>query len=156
MRRLAAILLGVLVILFFVGCSYTKQEFSSTLHEEAVVTETVYTPSRHNTEVGLKAFDLAGPISMDYGGNVGLNLGNGLQVSSVTVPEKFAVVFTCQHGQFIISRKSIHDRLTGHQGAKVDIAYREVYKTTYKKKDGKRQVVERVLTDYDFLDATLK
>ncbi len=152
MRRLAAILLGVLIVPFFTSWGAAARA----MDEQAVVAETVYTPSRHDTGIGLKAFDLAGPISMDYGGDIGLNLGNGLQISSVTVPEKFAVIFTCQHGQFIIGRKGIYDKFTGHQGAKVDVTYREVYKTTYKKKDGKRQVVERVLTDYDFLDATLK
>lgn len=145
------------IVLLSTGCKEIKREFSDTLHEDAVIIETVYTPSRHNAELGLTLIKTGpGPIGMDFGGNFGIVLGGGLQISSVTVPEKFAIVFKCQHGQFIITRKETYEKLKNHKGKTVDVAYREVYRTTYDTKDGEKQVVERVLVDYNFLTATLK
>lgn len=143
------------IVLLLIGCQEVKREFSDTLHEDAVIIETVYTPSRHNSELGLTLIK-TGPIGMDFGGNFGIRLGSGLQISSVTVPEKFAIVFKCQHGQFIITRKEVYEKLKNHKGKAVDVAYREIYRTTYETKSGKKQVVERVLVDYNFLAVTLK
>lgn len=154
MRNIATVLVCG-VVLFSSGCQEIKQEYSETLHEDAVIVEAVYTPSRHDSQVGLTAIK-TGPMGVDYGGNFGIRVGGGLQISSVTVPEKFAVVFKCQHGQFIITRKEIYEKFKDYKGKMVDVAYREVYRTTYDTKDGKKQVVERALVDYDFLDATLK
>lgn len=94
------------VVIFLAGCQEVRREYSDTLHEDAMIVETVYTPSRHDSKVGLTAFN-AGLTGVDYSGNFGIRLGGGLQISSVTVPEKFAVVFKCQHGQFIISRREV-------------------------------------------------
>ena len=140
---------------FLAGCQEVKQEFSDTLHEDAAIVEAIYTPSRHDSKVGLTAIK-TGPMGIDYGGDFGIRIGGGLQISNVTVPEKFAVVFRCQHGQFIIGRKEVYEKFKDHKGKRVDVAYREVYRTTYDTKDGKKQVVARELVDYDFLDATLK
>ena len=154
MRNMAAVLVcGVTLLL--AGCQEVEQEYSETLHEDAAIVEAVYTPSRHDSQVGLTAIK-TGPMGIDYGGNFGLRLGGGLQISRVTVPEKFAVVFKCQHGQFIISQKEVYEKFKDHKGKTVDVAYREVYRTTYDTKDGEKQVVDRALVDYDFLDATLK
>src|SRR3989344_176073 len=140
---------------FLAACQEVKQEFSDTLHEDAAIVEAVYTPSRHDSQVGLTAIK-TGPMGIDYGGNFGIRVGGGLQISSVTVPKKFAVVFKCQHGQFIISRKEVYEKFKDHKDKTVDVAYREVYRTTYDTKDGQKQVVARELVDYDFLDATFK
>jgi len=154
MRKLAIVVFSAFAILA-AGCQEIETEFSEALYEDAVVVETVYTPSRHELQPGLTAFKV-GPGGVDFGGNFGIRVGGRLQVSNVTVPEKFAVVFRCPHGQFIIKRKAVYDQLKDQKGKAVVIAYREVYRTTYDTKNGVRQVVERELADYDFLGATLK
>ena len=158
MRNFAAVFvcgIVLLVVLLSVGCQEIKQEFSNTLHEEAVVVDAVYTPPTHDSQIGLTAVKV-GPAGMDFSGDFGIRVGGGLQISDVTVPEKFAVVFKCQHGQFIITRKQVYEKFKDQKDKVVDVAYREVYRTTYETKDGKKRVVERVLVDYNFLDATLK
>lgn len=130
------------------GCGPSQQvvtEYSDILHEDAVIVETVYTPSKHTT-------GLAPTVSIDLDGDVHV----GLAVTAVTVPEKFAVVFQCPHGKFIITKKSVYDEHKDHTGKAVDVAYREQYRTTYDGSKGERELVERALVDYDFLTATLK
>lgn len=107
------------------------------LKEPAVVENLIYSPSLHSS-------DLAPTLSMS--GKV------GLAITSVSVPEKYAVVFRCQHGKFIIegvdeNHKKLWQRLTRDQ--KVIVSYKEVYYVTYKDD----VVVSRELADYDFIDA---
>lgn len=155
MRKIVVILF-IGMVLSLSGCSgEVKQEFSTTLHEDALVVDAVYTPSRHDTNLGFTAIK-AGPMGIDLSGNMGFSIGSGLQISSVEVPEKYAVVFKCQHGQFIITRKDTYMKFKDHVGKTVDVAYREVYRTTYEMKEGKKIAVDRVLIDYNFLDATLR
>lgn len=141
MRNFAAAVVCNITILL-VGCQEVKQEFSETLHEDAVIENVVYTPSKHESQIKLSA-----------GG--GIMMG-GIRIARVTVPEKFAVVFRCQHGQFIITRKEVYEKFKDHNGEMVDVAYRKVYMTTYDRKDGEKQIVANELVDYDFLDATFK
>ena len=142
-------------MILMIGCRDVRREFSDTLHEDAIVVETVHTPSRHQTGLGFTAIK-TGPFGMDFGGDFGLRIGGGMQISSTTIQEKFAVVFKCQHGKFIIHRKDVYEKLKDHTGETVVVAYREIYRTTYVMKDDKKEVVGRILMDYDFLDATLK
>ncbi len=152
------------LIIFLNGCNlpYTKMENSKVLHEPAVVSETVRSPSRHDTEIELKALNMSGrgfgSIGMDYGGNMGIGIGGGLQISSSKVPEKYGVVFKCQHGKFISEgsdnrHKDLWSRLS--EGDSVDVNYMEIYQTTYQdsNKDGTDDIIKRVLIGYDFLDA---
>jgi len=118
--------------------------------------ETVYTPSKHELGLGVTAIKIGGGLGVDFSGDLGLGIGSRLQVSSSEVPEKFAVVFKCKHGKFIVERKEIYEKLKGKDGRNVDISYTEVYRTTYEKKDGKEYVSNRVLTKYHLVDATLK
>ena len=130
------------------GCELSKHvvtEYSDILHEEAVIEETVYTPSKHST-------GLAPTVSIGMDGDIHA----GLAVTTVTVPEKFAVVFQCPHGKFIITMKSVYDEHKDDTGKTVDVAYREEYRATYDGSKGERELVERALVDYDFLAATLK
>ncbi len=155
MRRgtFAFVLVAILAV---AGCKSVKTEYSAELHEDATIVNTAFTPSRHDVGIGIKAYDVGG-ISYDYSGNPGIGLGkSGMQISSSTVPEKYAVLFQCQHGRFIIERKEIYDRFNGLEGRSVDVAYREVYQVTHEKQDGVDKVIDRVLTDFDFLNATLK
>jgi hypothetical protein len=145
----------VLATLFTVGCVDIRQEYSETIQEDAVIENVIYTPSRHETELGFTALK-SGPFGMDYGGNVGMRIGKHLQVNNVTVPEKFAVVFKCRHGQFIVGRKEVYERFKDAKGTTVEVSYREVYRTRYEKEGDTSKVVERSLVDYDFLDARHK
>ena len=102
-----------------------------------------------------------GSISMDYNGDIGIGIGSGLQISSNEVPEKYGVVFKCQHGTFTSQgsderHKELYNKLQNNQG--VDVTYKEIYRTTYDDidGDGKNDLVERVLTGFDFLDANPK
>lgn len=54
------------------------------------------------------------------------------------------------------SSSSPEEKFKNHKDKAVDVAYREIYRTTYDTKEGKKRVVERVLVDYDFLEVILK
>ncbi|MEK7614074.1 MAG: hypothetical protein AAB428_00180 [Patescibacteria group bacterium] len=153
--KLSHVALLVLAVIVFSGCKERVREKSDVLHEDAVITETVYTPSRHDLDLGITALK-TGPIGMDFSGDLGLRIGGGLQISSTTVPEKFAVVFKCKHGKFIVTRKAVYEKFKGQDGKAVDVAYRENYRATYDTVNGERKLIERVLTDFEFIDATVK
>ena len=150
------------------GCKEVKTESSNVLHEDAIVITKIYTPSRHNIDIELTAMNIMeeeeegfGSISMDYNGDIGIGIGSGLQISSNEVPEKYGVVFKCQHGTFTSQgsderHKELYNKLQNNQG--VDVTYKEIYRTTYDDidGDGKNDLVERVLTGFDFLDANPK
>lgn len=157
MKKFFAIASFVVAIVALSGCKDTRKEFSEPKHEDATIMNAVYTPSRHNTviEPSIMSSDGIG-LGLGFSGNVGLHVGMGVQITSVTVPEKFAMVFHCQHGQFIVSRREVYEKMKDWVGKKVDVEYKEVYLTTYEKKDGQTVPVSRELTDYKFIDATLK
>ncbi|MBI2633473.1 MAG: hypothetical protein HYW78_03780 [Parcubacteria group bacterium] len=140
-----------------VGCQSVVTEYSETLKEDAVILETVYTPSTHETVLEQSYGSYGSNSMIGYGSSgTGIRLGNsGLQVTEVRHPEKFAVVFKCKHGKFIISRKAIYDRFNGLDGSKVVVSYREVYKTTFDDESGQKKMISRILMDYDFIDAVL-
>ena len=147
------------------ACKDVRTEKSAVLHEDAVVAARIYTPSTHDTQIGFKAFNMvgsgAGSLSMDYDGNMGVGIGNGLQISSVTVPENYGVLFQCQHGNFTSQGPDARHQILYqqlHDGQKVDVLYQEIYQATYDdtNDDGKKELLERVLVDFDFLDAQPK
>ena len=153
-KTIIFVLLSFLIL--FSSCQHSEVEFSGILHEDAVVMDAVYTPSKHETHVGLTAFK-SGSIGMDFNGDLGVRVGSGLQISGSTIPEKFAVVFKCQHGSFIVEREELYKSLKNHIGDTVVVDYREVYKVKYEKdEEGKEKVDSRLLIDLDFLDARLK
>ncbi len=147
MRSCVLVFLCVLAI-FSLGCKEVKQEASDILHEDAVVVETVYTPSRHGSGSSF------GP-SMNMDGDIGFSFHS----VSINVPELYAVVFKCQHGKFVIEgddqrHKNLWERFS--ENDEVDVSYREIYRNIYKKVDGRKELIESVLIDYDFLDAVIK
>ncbi|MDD3487426.1 MAG: hypothetical protein PHF35_03560 [Candidatus Moranbacteria bacterium] len=153
LSRLSIVLL--LFVTWAVGCGpETKVEHSEVLHEDAVIIETVYTPSSHEPIIE-PSFGGSGMIGFGPSG-VGMRIGSGIQISSSEVPEQFAVVFRCQHGKFIVRKKAIYQKLKGHENQKVDVAYQEIYRDTYEEVNGVKKVTNRVLTGYHFIDATLK
>lgn len=105
------------------GCGET--EYSAELTEKAEIVEVVYTPAQHGSAIG---------PTFSTSGNV------GVAITSVDIPEVYAVVFQCEHGKFIIKRKDVWER--AKTGAKVTVRYREEYWVTEK---------ERRLVKYDFL-----
>ncbi len=134
------------------GCKEIKTELSDILHEDATVSDVVYIPSRHGSGSGIgPTFDMTGD------GGIGVAVTN----VDVHIPEKYAVVFKCQHGKFIVEgtdkpHKSLWEKLS--EGQEVDVSYREVYKSVYDDVDGdgEKDLVSRALIKYDFLDAKPK
>lgn len=103
-------------------------EFSNTLAEQVVVADVVYTPSRHGSGAGT-GFDTNGDIQFTS--------------TTISLPEKYAVVFKCKHGKFIVTGKELWSRLV--EGDSVTVLYREEYKVT---KDHE----SKELVGYDFLN----
>ena len=130
----------ICLTLLFSSCSIYKEEYSEVLYEPATVITAAYSPSRHNLTLM--------PVY-----NITYSKMDLVLVPSV-VPEKFSVVFQCQHAQFVVEDELVYREMALLVGKEVSVAYREVYHVVYRKND-KRElvVVERTLTDYDFLNA---
>lgn len=120
------------------GCDdMPKTEYGPTLTEEGEIYDTAYVPAGHGSDTA-----------------VGFNTGKGGGVTitpvSIDIPERYAVVFKCQHGKFVIAgekAKGLYQRF--ERGDKCTIEYREVIRVEMK--DG-REASRRVY-DLDFLDA---
>ena len=139
MQTIVRVIALALVTLLVTGCKKAVLEYSEVLTEPATVVDLVYTPSLHGGGVG-PTFGMSGS------GDATL----GLAITSVNVPERYAVVFLCQHGKFIIQSakaKELWQRLKLNQ--EVTVSYKEVYRTVY----DDNKVVSRALIKYDFLDA---
>jgi hypothetical protein len=149
------IICGILVTL--VGCGDDiRTENSEVMKETAIVLELICTPATRK-EVIEPSFVGSGMIGFGPSG-VGLRVGSGVQISSVGNPAEYAVVFRCQHGEFIVQRKDTYDKFKDCRGDTVEVSYQEVYRVTYGQKDHKSPpiAVERVLVKYHFIDAKLK
>lgn len=127
--------------LIFSGCKeQTKYENSEILYEKGKVITTLYSKKHSDSDVG-----------------VGITTGGNLAVTStsITIPERWGVVFRCEHGnKFPIlgedeKYKVLWEKLD--EGDSVDIAYKEIYKVVYDRKT--KQVINKELMDYDFIDA---
>lgn len=122
-------------VMVLVGCKINKVEYSAELTEEAAVVDSIYVPAVHGSGMGP---------------TISMNENFGLAFLGVTIEPKYAVIFQCQHGKFIIeSRKAkeLWQRLKKDQ--RVVVTFREVYMATYKKNN----LLERRLIKYDFVDA---
>jgi hypothetical protein len=147
------------------GCDEVKTEQSEVLHEEAEVANLIFTPSRHDIHIeekssfdtGIGVSDKASIGATDIYGRKGVAVGDKV-ISSTDVPERYGVLFRCQHGTFVSEGPDVRHKTmwqTLKQGQKVDVLYKEIYRCTYsdQDKDGKKELVKRVLVDLDFLDA---
>jgi hypothetical protein len=148
-------------ILFLVGCSNTKTEYSEVLHEKAVIVTLIYSPSEHRTELTNTAFNTNDDdiIGTDWNGDLGIKVSKNYQLTSTTIPEKYGVVFQCQHGTFTVEgseqkHKILYNKLKKNVGDTTNVIYKEEYLVTYDDKDEKK-VVSRQLTGMDFVDAQL-
>lgn len=122
--------IAVLAAALLAGCD--SVEYSQDMHERAVVQEVIYSPGSHGSGTG---------VGMSMSGNMVVTS------TSVSLPKKYAVVFECVHGKFIVEgtdekHRELWARLKA--GQQVDVTYREVYRL----KDGARQLI-----DYKFLAA---
>ncbi|MEK9173064.1 MAG: hypothetical protein AAB594_00640 [Patescibacteria group bacterium] len=146
LRNKGAVIL-VLLSLGLIACEETKTEKSTILSERAVVVERVFAPPQHSLKIVNPDFD--------FGFEPGITIGDGIRIKSSEVPAKHATVFRCEHGKFIIERKSIYDRFD--EGDTVVVTYQEIYRSVYNDKDGdgEKEQISSVIIGYDFLDATL-
>ncbi len=127
--------------LIFSGCKeQTKYENSEILYEKGKVITTLYSKKHSDSNVG---------VGMTTGGNLAVTS------TSITIPERWRVVFRCEHkNKFPImgedeKYKRLWEKLD--EGDSVDIAYKEIYKIKYDRKT--KQVINKELIDYDFIDA---
>lgn len=133
-----AIYLVVCLILISCNGPHTRSTVSGVMTEPATVVDLVYTPSSHGDGISPS-------ITMD--GKL------GIQFTSIDVKSKYAVIFECQHGKFIVENnqdkaKELWGRL--HKGQSVTVTYREEYEEQYGEDN---HIKGRTLQKYDFLDA---
>jgi hypothetical protein len=150
----------VSIIALFSSCEDVREESSNVMNERAVVVTTLYSPSEHHTDITPTAFDHGILVGTDYNGNQGIRLSKNLQITSTTIPEKYGVVFQCQHGTFTIEGSDqkyriLSQKLIRSVGDTVNILYKEQYSVTYEKKDGLTREIRRVLRKLDFVDAQI-
>lgn len=117
------------LLIFLVGCM-PPVETTHVLTEKAKVLQTCYNPGTHGTGVGFTS-------------------GGDVAFVSTTIQPKYAIVFECQHGRFIIEDEGKGSRAAKlwerlKEGQEVLVQYQE----EYVKEDGKRKVV-----GYKFVDA---
>jgi len=129
MAGLLRIAFIVVFCLLLGGCGPTVQ-FSEELTEPGEVYDTAFIPKGHGSDTA-----------------VGFSTNGDLTVTpiDIDIPERFAMIFKCQHGKFVVDSEKARDlyqRL--ERGDKVIIHYRTVFHVI----NNKRQAV-----DLDFLDA---
>lgn len=155
MKKLLVVL-SIFVLGFFLTSCGPEVEKSGNLQEQAVIVNMIYTPSKHEMHLGKTMMnDYNNPLGgVDMNGNKGIVIGemNGetVQISESTIPEKYGVVFQCQHGTFTIQGdnregeiskyKVLYDKLGGHIGDTVNVIYQEVYHVYYEKNDDGKKV----------------
>lgn len=127
----------LLSVLLMNGCDKApRTEYSPMLTEPGEIYDTAYVPAGHGHDTA-----------------IGYNLGEGggltITPVDVEIPERYAVIFKCQHGKFVIDghkAKRLYERFD--RGDKVTIQYREIIRVVTR--DG---VESRSVVDLDFLDA---
>ncbi len=133
-----------LVAMSMLGCEQqriTKREISDVFYEEAIVGDAIYAPSQHGSST-----------SIDWLGD------GGVRTVKINIPQKYAVVFECQHGKFVIEgSEKRHEQLWKKciRGKKMNVSYREISDVVYEDRngDGEKEAVEKSIVDYDFIDA---
>lgn len=171
----------LVIISLFISCQDIRTETSEVMHEKAVVVTSIYSPSEHKVEIKRTAYDNFNALSgtdgvldedddillnvgiktgVDFDGNEGIKVSKNHQITSTTIPEKFGIVFQCNHSTFSIEgseqkHRILYNKLMRNINDTVDVIYKEVYTVTYEDKDGKKVETSRVLTKFDFIDAQL-
>lgn len=121
----------ILILITGLLFSCHKLEHSEEMYEEGEVTYMHYTPSRT---------DMCPTINSD----------GDLELDYETIPEKYEIGFSCEHGGFKLSNHRSKELFYNFRvGDEVIITYREIEKVI--EKDGKE--VERHFYDWDFVTA---
>lgn len=123
---------------------------SETMSEQASVIAPIYTPSKHesNLTYNLTGGGMGG-VGIGIDGNIGIGIGSGLMITSSTIPEKYAIVFQCKHGEFIVEGREIYQQLSLMTGKEVTVYYKEIYREEYDRYAD--TLISRTLEKYDFL-----
>lgn len=133
LRFIAGLLMAAILI---PGCG-PDLEYSEPKTEPGRVAKLIFVPSGHGDDVA-----------------VGVNTGKGGGVTvtpvSIDIPQRYGIVFECQHGTFAVEG----DKWVGlwkslKEGQEVTIQYREVYEVDLAKPKS-----ERKFRKYDFLGVT--
>jgi hypothetical protein len=130
-------LILMLMVIGLVGCG-ANREYGGLLTEPGEVYDVAYVPSGHGSDVAV-GFTSKGSTT--------------ITPVSITIPERYAVVFKCQHGKFVIDGErgeSIYKRF--NKGDLVTIQYCEVFEVTKERKSGKTVTVTNSV-DLHFIDA---
>lgn len=130
------VLLAAAMAAFLCGCETHETEYSDVKTEQGKVVDLVFMPANHGSSID---------PGMSMSGNITLTF------TSVTLPEKHAVVFQCQHGRFVVESekaKELYQRLSRDQA--VTISYREVFNLT---RDGTNIIAPKSFVKFDFIDA---
>lgn len=111
--------------LILTGCELPQNKYGEELTEKAIVFDLCFVPKGHGSDTAL-------------GFNMGK--GGGLTITPVDIhiPARYAVIFQCQHGKFVIDEKrgeSLYKTLS--KGESVTIRYCEKIRT-YK---GKSEII---------------
>lgn len=135
----------VIIALLISSCSFEKTEYSQLMTEPALVVDSIYSPSTHESSVKTNLEYRFDWWDGDY------RLMPVTRPTIVTVPPKYAIIFQCPHGKFVIDSQENGERLWRKltPGQRVVIHYREIFKVKYD--DGK--CLYRNLCGYDFIDA---
>lgn len=126
-----------LVAAVLTGCKDIKTELSDRLHDEAIV-EKHTAPEKGQFNWGIAAGNISAAVILDAG-------------------EYPHIIFQGKKTRFkFVGDTELFRRFNAQDATYV--TYREVYSLTYDDldSDGKKEVINKVLMDYTFLDAQLK
>jgi hypothetical protein len=101
------------------------------LYVDAVISDVISKEETTVLQPNIQAFRV-GPIGVDFGGNLGLGIGYGVQLSPRTVPALHQVTFSTKEGyQFKVDEKAIYEKFKSHIGKEVRVAYQPHYRTKW-------------------------
>jgi hypothetical protein len=142
--KLKSLFLAVVVLFASlpIGCNKTISEQSKVMTESAVVDDLVFTPENHS-------MDIIPAVRVEADGNV----RSTIDIMPRDIPERYAIVFECVHGKFIVQSdqektKALYKKLK--KGQKVTVSYFELYETVVR---GDKVVTPKHLVKYKFINA---
>jgi hypothetical protein len=150
------------------GCKEYRIGYSKPIIEEAIVSLHEYIPSKYETKLGIKLYStdsfiqtnegmrikIGDNLSIGSDGGLGTNIGDNLVLSQKFTPAKYNISFE-GNVNFEFNNEEIFERFK--LGDKAKVKYLEVYREVYedKNKDQEKELVERKIKGYKFIDAEL-
>lgn len=113
MRSILAIIIAAIVCSTWTGC--IDRQYGSELTEPGEVYDTCFVPKGHGSDVAI-------------GFNSGKDGGITVTPVDIDIPARYAIVFKCQHGKFVIDGErgeTLYKALS--KGDQVTIRYCEVF-----------------------------